>query len=493
VKTSVVQLETHDDYLSVRDRLNWIKGGRVLLIWPKRARSLERRLDLVLLQHYAASLGLQVGLVTKDPEVRYHASELGIPTFDSNRQAQSERWPRRYRPAIQPEHHRPRPDFSTLRRRHALASPGWTQHPLVRGIFFTLSILAVLAIALLLIPEAQITLTPKTETQSLVLDVSASPNAQAITLAGDLPTHPVSVILDGSATIQASGTITVPSGYASGNIKLTNLSAITITVPAGSIVSTPDTPPLRFATRQEAQIPAGPGRTVSVMADALTAGTIGNVPAGRIITLEGPLSFQVTATNPLPLHGGSHESARAPTQADFSLLYDQLLAQLEITATAALQASLLAGDQLISTAVLTDTIEKLYTPATAQPAEQLALTLRLQFSGLAVSADDLHQWAEAVLDASLPAGYTPIVNSLSIRPLTAPDYASNIRASWQIEAKRQIQAHISAQTASILARWHPIEQAKQALATLPLTTPPMLNLSPTWWPFVPLRIRVNTP
>lgn len=493
MKTSVVQLETHDDYLSVRDRLNWSKGGRVLLVWPKRARSLERRLDLVLLQHYATSLGLQLGLVTKDPEVCAHANELGIPAFDSARQAQAERWMRRRRPSNSVERRHPRPDFSTIRPKSTPAAPPGRLYRLIRASLFTLAVLSVLAIALLLIPQADITLIPATRTQSLTLDVSANPAAQTITLAGDLPARPVSVIVEGAASITVTGVITVPKGYASGNIQCTNLTAITVTLPAGSVVSTLDTPPVRFATRQETAIPAGPGRAISLAVDALTPGTAGNVKAGKIATLEGPLSFQVSITNLAATRGGSNALAPAPTPEDYTRLSEQLMAQLQSAATQALRAALLPGDQLVSTAVLTDTIEKTYTPSQPQAAGQLALTLRQKFAGLAVSARDLESWAEAVLDASLPPGYTPMPGTLELTQKTSPSLDAGFPAHWQLEAQRDIQAQVSTRDAAAFTRWRLTSQAAQALSSLPLAAPPTLSLSPPWWPFIPLRIQVNTP
>ncbi len=490
MKTSLIQLETHDDYLSLRDRLNWVKGGRVLLVWPKRARSLERRLDLVLLQHYTTSIGVQLGLVTKDAEVRYHAAELGIPAFDSARQAQAERWARRPRGLTRRQ---PRPNFSARRSAPTATAPPGRVWRIARYSLFSLAILAVLALFVLLVPQAQISLTPAAETQSLTLEVSASPAAQAITLAGDLPARPVSVILDGYAVITSTGSITVPAGYASGSVQLTNLTALTLTLPAGSVVSTLETPPTRFATRQQVVLPAGPGTTHTIKVDALTAGAAGNVAARRIVTLEGPFSFQVAASNPAALRGGRDEFAPAPAPADYTRLYEQMLAELQSAATAALQETLLPGDQLVSTAVLTETIEQTYAPAQPQAAGQLALTLRLQFAGLAVSANELENWAAAVLDANLAEGYTPIAGSLALTQLSTPALDGGFPARWRIAASRQIRAHIASSAAAASVRWQPAPQAAQTLASLPLAAPPVIQLSPPWWPFIPLRVQVNTP
>ncbi|MFZ6030886.1 MAG: baseplate J/gp47 family protein [Chloroflexota bacterium] len=492
MKTRILQLETHDDFLSVRDRLNWVKGGRVLMVWPKRARALERHLDLVLLLHTCSSLGLQLGLVAKDPEIRQSAEELGIPVFDNTRQAQNERWARRRKPKARPVRQDPRPDLEAMRRQRLPQPPQWTLHPLVRALLFTLAILSVLSLALFLLPEAHITLTPERRIQAMVLEVSADPSAGMVTLAGALPARPVNVIVDGFATITTTGTITVPAGFASGNVQFTNLGATALAIPAGSVVSTGAEPAIRFATRQEGKLAAGPGTTVTLAVDALTPGAAGNVPANSIVTLEGPHSFTLAVINPEATHGGKDIFVPAPSARDYTGVYGQLLAQLQSSATAVLAESLLPGDQLISSAVLTETIEEVYQPAQAQAADQLALTLRLQFAGWAVSGSEVEQWVTAVLDANLPAGYTPIPGSLVIEALTNPVLKTDHQsARWQIEARRELQARVSYAEAEVLTRWQTPSKAAQALVTLPLDGPPAIDISPTWWPFIPLRIQVN--
>ena len=50
MKTHVIQLEPHDDVISIRDKMSWAKTGRILLVFPTRVRSRFLTLDLRLLQ-----------------------------------------------------------------------------------------------------------------------------------------------------------------------------------------------------------------------------------------------------------------------------------------------------------------------------------------------------------------------------------------------------------------------------------------------------------
>ena len=99
MKTYILHLESHDDIISARDKMGWGKSGRILLVWPEKGRLLNRRLDLLLLKRHSVNLGAQLAIVSRDPEVRYHAPRLGIPLFKNLRRAQSAAWrtPRRFR------------------------------------------------------------------------------------------------------------------------------------------------------------------------------------------------------------------------------------------------------------------------------------------------------------------------------------------------------------------------------------------------------------
>jgi hypothetical protein len=65
MKTQLIPLESHDDLISIRDRMSWAKTPRILLVWPKSERIPLRPLDLKVLQRHATSLGAQLGLVTR--------------------------------------------------------------------------------------------------------------------------------------------------------------------------------------------------------------------------------------------------------------------------------------------------------------------------------------------------------------------------------------------------------------------------------------------
>src|SRR4051794_19234287 len=92
MKLQVIQLEAHDDVTSVRDRLSFVKSDRVLLVWPRDASVLCRKLDLVLIQREAARRKAKLALITSDPQVIENADDLNISTFKSIQAGQTIHW-----------------------------------------------------------------------------------------------------------------------------------------------------------------------------------------------------------------------------------------------------------------------------------------------------------------------------------------------------------------------------------------------------------------
>ena len=154
MKTQVLQLDPHDDIISTRDKLGWKQTGRILLVWPRKGHVLTRRLDLVLLARHTASLGAQLALITRDPQVRDNASSLGISVFDSLDTAQRSRWdrPRHWRRHID-RHTQSIPELERLQEQAHPSYPDWLKRPAVRLGLFAVGVLAVLAIAAVLFLE----------------------------------------------------------------------------------------------------------------------------------------------------------------------------------------------------------------------------------------------------------------------------------------------------------------------------------------------------
>jgi hypothetical protein len=498
VKTQIIQLEPYDDTISIKDKMGWGQTTRILLVWPLRTNLLDRKLDLVLLKRHSAFLGAQLACVTRDNNIRFQANRLGIPTFSSIRKAEKSYW-RQPRKRGQ-KSKKPLPEqialqdrettsynLDELRKKAHPSQPGWLTHLATRIAFFTAGVLGLLAIAALFVPSAKIYILPRSQTQQLNIQVHASPAYEQVDLSGSVPVHWSNVIVEGRGSVLSTGSTQIPKDAASGSVRLINLTEDVITVPAGTIVATEKPDPIRFATTQEATILSGTeGDTVPII--ALVPGTTGNISAGSIVAIEGPLGLDLTVSNPNATRGGSTYSAPSPNESDYQSIYNDLFLDLQDTSLNEILASLMPGDVLIDPdPILIEVLEETYDPEEGQPADRVSLTLRLEFQAPVVSQQDLKTLGEAALAANLPSGFSPVPESLTIQQISQPEPKEQGNASWQIQAEWQIQAQLNPAQATRLVLGLPAQQAIQRLdEQLPLEQPAQITLTPSWWPRLPI-------
>ncbi|HEX6305246.1 MAG TPA: baseplate J/gp47 family protein [Anaerolineales bacterium] len=495
MKTQILQLEPHDDVISARDKMGWGQTARVLLVWPNRGRILTRRIDLELLLRHSHSLGGQLALVTRDPDVRYHAKQIGIHVFKTVRQAQQTRWQRPHRRRLRPLRH--------ITPSEVLSSPPPGRSAaliplsnLGRLGLFSLGVLALLSIVAVLLPGAEIRLDPKIRIQEITIPVQANLAVERVNLSGLIPIQPVTVVVEGRDSLEPTGNTQVPENRARGEVRFTNLTDREISIPAGTVVSTPGST-LRFTTDRSAKVPAGAGESSDLPVTALAPGSLANLPADRIKAIEGPLGLSLTVTNLRPLRGGTERTTPAPTPLDRTRLANRLLATLQDSARAEVQALMETNDLLLTPSLTrSQTLEEVYDPPQSGPASLLSLTLRLEFQALIISGEDLQQLANTALDANLPEGYVPQSSSLNIEHLSTPTIEAGSRVGWEMKASRALQAQLAEPHAASMTLGLPPAQASQRLlASFPLNNPPTIQLTPPWWPrlpFLPFRIHVST-
>jgi hypothetical protein len=484
-------------------------------VWPAHGRILTRRLDLILLQRHSSAMGAQLALVTGDPDVRYHAGRLGLPVFKSLKQAQSSVWRVGRRRPRRVFRLKPRPDLQAMR--DIVHQPAWFEHPLARRGYYGLTILALLLIAVVFGPSAQVELIPEIRAQQVSFLVAANEGIKSPTLSGEIPAHEISVIVEGRDSIPASRQVIIPESAATGVARFTNLTDRAVYVPLGTVIVVPDAPgreTLRFTTTRSGEAPAGAGATVEIPVRALSPGQAWNLPAGSLRGIEGSLGLSVSVDNPYPTRGGSSRSVPGPGAADYDRLYNALLEKLHLSALDEINNELLGSESLPGegaaggvmlphTLALSDILEIAYVPPRAEadeiqlPGENLVLTLRLEFKALVVSGEDIHALAASILDANLPQTFSPVSNRVEIAHVSNPtpdDEQTTYR--WRIRASRTIVAGLSNDQASRIIRGLAPEKAAHALEqSFFLETHPQITLSPTWWLRLPLlqeRISILT-
>ena len=487
MKTQLIPLASHDDLISVRDRMSWAKTPRILLVWPKSEHIGLRKLDLKVLQRHAASLGAQLGLVVRHRNIRREAESIGIPVFNSTGEAQRNPWPER-RLRQKRERQSPRPDMRKRREQVRVGEGAWRSNSVVRIGAFLLGVLAVLALVSLFVPRAQISLPAETDIQTVRLPVQADPSLTSVLITGSIPSQELRVVVKDSLEGRVTGRVPVPQTKAEGVVTFRNLTEGAVTIPAGTVLTSTGLPGVRFLTVEHGELPGGLKATIDIPVEAESAGATGNVDVGTILAIEGNLGLQATVTNAEPTTGGTNRLTSAVTEKDLERLRKDLLQELKDQALKEMEALLEPGDQLFhDTLELEQTIEESYEPPLGQPSNTLKSTLQAEFSVSYASGKDLTELASTVLNASLPEGYSTTDDPITFEALTSYTTDREGVTSWKMRVSRELQKHVDTGKIISMVQGRSRESALELLEDSPdIPDKFKILLTPDWWPWLPL-------
>lgn len=499
MKTQIIALESHDDLVSVRDRMSWAKSRRMLLVWPRFENVGLRPVDLRMLQQHARFLGAELGLVTRRGDIRREAEGFGIPVFRSPAEAQRRAWPsvpiparrRRIQGSAGAE------SLRAMRDEVRAKAGGRKTGVAVRFGSFAIGVLAVLALAALFVPRATIILTPISQEQEITLPVRAGPGFQEVAISGSVPAHVISVTVNGSQSAQVTSTGTVPQDKALGMAEFKNLTQSVLVIPLGTVVYSVTPSSARFATQSEARLPGNVDATVDVPIEAVEAGAGGNMPANSIQAVEGALATSVAVTNPEPTLGGSDRRTTVPSADDRNAIRRQLVANLQSQAADKLRTLIGANDLILPNTLEAGQVqEEAYDPAAGDPGTSINLSMSMEFQAQYVQAGDLTKLAQAALAASAPTGYAPAPDSLAFSLGDAPAVDASGTSQFDLQVRCKLVHVLDLDQAAVLVRGVPPSLAGALLRSrFPLDRPPEVRLSPAWWPWLPLipfRITVTT-
>jgi hypothetical protein len=289
-----------------------------------------------------------------------------------------------------------------------------------------LALLVVAVAALFILPAADITVTPRPEAIGPIpLSVTANPDASAVDMANAVvPAIRLDVPVDVSATFPTAGKRIQLTG-ATGTVTFRNIDfTATNTIPAGSVVSTPNG--TKFSTDKEVTVSrAGVVglKIVPSFADvtvtAVKKGTAGNVPPNSVTVIppgEDPVTLSVN--NKEATTGGKRDEFPKIDQKDIDTALADLHTKLDAAFTAAVAAGAgaSAGTTLFpETAALGDATPSL-DPATLLGQEVATFDLGLSAGGtvIAVDASPVEKIAEARLVANVGSGYRLVDGSIQV-------------------------------------------------------------------------------
>lgn len=514
-RAEYLQLETSDDVASVRDRLTFLRGKSVLLIWPEKGSVLTRKLDLVLIQREAIRNAVRIALVTHDPLVIRHAQELNISAFETIHSSERAKWKRgrtrAFTTRVQRPRHEPAPDELMPYASRVRVDEEETRADRIRSIIIRSVILGLLggvllAAAFLLIPSATVIVTPAQDFVRAEAIITADPNLQQSVVDvenGIMPAYRYQAQVEDTATIATTGSQALTSTPAVGTVVFINRTDERVPVPAGTLVSTSAGTPIVFRTTAEAAVQAGEGQQAEVPIEAIpeSTGEIGNVEAGLINSVIGDLANSLEVRNLTPTFQGESRRVQIVTQTDHDTLIAILRQQIQDRAYREL-SPMIAQSQFAILDTLRIAEERsdwmTFSYEVGEVANTVSLTMRAVVEVIAVDEALAQQIAYARLGAEIPRGRLIQTNTVRYERGPVTGIEPNGRVTFTIASSAGVVGQINAaQIQERIASLSPDDAMRYLLSSVDLEedTMPQITYSPEWLnmlPVLPLRITVRT-
>lgn len=505
-----VQLESNDDVVTIKDRLSFIRGRRVLLIWPEEGTVLTRKLDLVLIQREADRRAIQLSLVTHDEVVIAHAKELGISTFETIRASERGRWKRGRKKVFMPRYHKPKhePDPEELKPVASRVNKRGRRRSQARYVLERLVILAILiaviaGTAYVVVPSAVIYVTLAEDQISATVNIIADPNIQSVDInTQTIPAQIIKATVETTATIPTSGNQSLTSAPAIGSVTFTNRTDTPIDIPANTTLSTSAGTPILFRTISGTTIPAGIDQRIEIDVEALqgSAGGIGNVEAGMINTVIGPLSDAVTVINLAPTSGGESRSVNIVAPEDMLNLINSVRVQLQSLAYEEIQTRLTDNQVIIIESIKIDEERNDWTTYdfdVGDVTDTLSLTMRAVVSAVVVDDRFGRQITLAQLSSRIESGKSLQPESITYArgPIVSQDAEG--RVTFSATTTADVTTKFDATQLQEQLAGKSISDAQRLIMTtinLAETNVPRIVVTPDWYkqmPLLPIRIEVR--
>ncbi|MBF8290524.1 MAG: Baseplate protein, partial [Chloroflexi bacterium] len=341
---AIVYLDVDDEITSAAARIRALEDERIALVLPLGSRLATSRINFRLLAREAEVRGRRIEIVTNDASARALAASAGLPThlsvsaFEGAGAAPAQHAaqhappphpdrddsPTLVLPAIRPpSEHAPVPQVGHRKVRR--------RGPLVGVILLLITLVgAGGGVAFLLLPSAEIVLTPAMNTIGPI-------HLQVTAQVGVTQPDPVNLLVPATRfTFDLKSTATFPSTglnvvetVASGQVTFENCdTGGAVTIPDGSIVATAGGIGFRTVARislKRARIFPFACDAGTVGVEAVAPGETGNVPAGQINQIpDGFDAVVLRVANEQPTTGGTHTETPFVQQADLDAAFEAL-------------------------------------------------------------------------------------------------------------------------------------------------------------------------
>ncbi|MCY3802362.1 MAG: baseplate J/gp47 family protein [Chloroflexi bacterium] len=409
-RTTVIYVGSVDDPDSVLHLLGQAGGGEIRLVVGRLGSPMATPVDLKRLARRLRDYPANLELVSRHRNVRALARSLGVKASSSLDGRSAIRRLVEY-PVRATMRTFGIAGGDTARDAHSEHYRVSLQEVLAGPVFLAgMAFAAIWALFFFLLPTTTVTIALRTMEMSVEFRALADPSVQVANAeSGVIPGRIVEVEIEGFRSAPATGSELIAGARSSGVVTLRNLTAGTVLIPKGTVVSTKDG--VRYSTAAEIELPASltdseeedepAGLEVAVA--AMEAGSDANVPEDSIVTIEGPLRFSVQVLSSSEMTGGSQREVSRASEQDRIELRRLLLEELLAEGVSRLQGSGAAGE-LVNVwpvgALNPTVVESRFSPSNEDGDLDVGLTMRIKVLATVFSQSD----ANRLVDAALVAG-----------------------------------------------------------------------------------------
>lgn len=505
-----VQLKANDTVAAVKDRLSFIRGRQVLLIWPKDGKPLTRRLDLVLIQREAHRRAIQLAVASADADVIRHATALNISAFETIEASKHQRWKRGRQKVFLPRYHKPQHEHEPEELKSVasrLAQRGRRQsrlrYILERLIVLILLIGSIGMTAYIVLPGAAVIVTLQEDEIKIDMDITADAALQSVDIDnGIIPAQIVRASVETTAAVPTTGAQRLENAPAAGLVTFTNQTNAPVDIPPNTSLTTSAGAPVLFRTVRAVTVPAGIGRHIDAPVEAMpsSTGAVGNVAAGMINTVVGPLGNLVAAINLAPASGGESRAVSIVAQADKTALLNSVRAQLQSLAYEKMQTRITESQLIIIESIRIEEERSDWTAYSAEigtVTDELSLTMRAVVSAMVVDDHFGQQVTLARLLSQKPAGAKLRQDSIIYTRGPIIRQESPSRVTFRAASRAKIMPELKAAQLQERLAGASLDEARDILASQPelsRAAPAQILLRPAGlerMPLLPVRIDIQ--
>ncbi|MEK6206049.1 MAG: hypothetical protein AABM32_00235 [Chloroflexota bacterium] len=479
---TVIDLGADATILDAARRLDAAESSDVVLVVPSGAPVTRNAVFLEALRRRAGDR--RIVLVSSEARARSLASSVHMKAFSSISALD--------RHELDATEHLSDARRAVMATRVKRAAPRRGVSPL-RGIAVFMSLLTAAGIMLAVVgPSATIVIaaTP-TPLGPFEYDLRAGPNG------GDIRAQ---TLFDDKLTAKTTGTATgsrLDEARATGVERFRNLTTNDVRIPAGTLVQTTDSPPIRFLTTEEKVLPRSTILPIPAVGEALINiraidfGPQGNVSTDKITR---GASTEFIVNNPAPTTGGKSDQIPVVTAADYDKAVTQSDGDLQKAADQRLVAWKAGAPKDTSVYGVVARRTGVLTPAADVVGKELPIskdkpaTFEMTVTGSAtayqVSTDEPKTTATTKLRQELPTGMDLDEKGVVVSQVIGASVAAD-GVHWRVRAEgKQVPQPKKAQmTAALAGRdYSEVDLLATQLGFKLLSITPW----PEWWPRLPV-------